>query len=63
MIGSWEKEGTLREVQSVAPIGQSCVLACIPECVPGHTHCYEVLSRGSPSLTGLESALTVHSFI
>lgn len=50
MIGSWEKEGTLREVHSVAPVGQSCVLACIPECVPGHTHCYEVLSRAPPPL-------------
>ena len=47
----------------MAPTGQSYAFACIPECVPGHTHCYKVISRGSRSLTALESALTVHSFI
>ena len=47
----------------MAPTGQSCVFVCTAECVPGHTHCYEVISRSSRSLTGLESALTLHSFI
>lgn len=42
VIGSWEKKGTLREVQSVAPVGQSCAPVCISECVPDPTHCYGI---------------------
>lgn len=53
MIGSWGKEGTLRDIQSVAPTGWSCVPG--PGC-----HC-GVLGRGSYPLGGLELAPTVNS--
>ena len=61
VIDSWEKKGTLNEVQSVTPTGQSCAPVCISECVPGPAHCYGILGRGSPSPRGLESAPTVSS--
>lgn len=44
MIGSWEKEGTLRDVQNV----KTC--ACVtPEGVPGPVSCDGVLGRGFQS--------------